>query len=212
MAALPDWAVRTICVLEGHGVIQYDDNRVAAMADADIDADGAYRAYHPDDMSGLDALSNAGHPGNWWGLVTNLRGEPIIQGPNDPAPGFYVSSTAYQWPQFARTDPRRYLDSETVRFIVVENFIRQRAKGVVLGCRARVTYRGKSTDAVVGDLGPLYKFGELSIACAKEVGIPPNARTGGADGGVLYEFWPGTPAKLDDITYPLIPFRPSINN
>jgi len=36
-----------------------------------VDADGAYHAFHPDDKSGLDFLANAGHPGNWMGLVTD---------------------------------------------------------------------------------------------------------------------------------------------
>jgi len=34
-----------------------------------IDADGAYRAYNQNN-TGLDYLANAGHPGNWWALVT----------------------------------------------------------------------------------------------------------------------------------------------
>jgi hypothetical protein len=47
-----------------------------------IDADGAYHAYHPDNRSGLDYLGNAGHPGNWWALVTNNgqpSGSPLVQ-------------------------------------------------------------------------------------------------------------------------------------
>ena len=38
-----------------------------------IDADGALRAYHPDDVPGLDRLAHAGAPGNWWGIVTERR-------------------------------------------------------------------------------------------------------------------------------------------
>jgi hypothetical protein len=58
-----------------------------------IDADGAPHAYHPNEKSGLDYLSNAWRPGNWWALVTDNAkpsGRPIIQGANDPAPGFYM--------------------------------------------------------------------------------------------------------------------------
>lgn len=64
------------------------------------------------------------------------------------------------------SDPRRYLDSEKIPFIVFENFIRRRARGVVLGCRALVTNleTKQSVWAIVGDLGPLYKIGEISIA------------------------------------------------
>src|SRR5262245_50331332 len=58
-----------------------------------IDADGAYRAYHPANK-GLDFLANGGKPGNWWALVTENgkpSGTPVVQGPADPAPGFYIS-------------------------------------------------------------------------------------------------------------------------
>jgi hypothetical protein len=63
-----------------------------------IDADGAPKAYHPEDK-GLDSLSNAGQPGDWYGIVTDSGdrdGNPIIQGSDDPAPGFYVSPTSLQ--------------------------------------------------------------------------------------------------------------------
>src|SRR5262249_49419827 len=48
-----------------------------------IDADGAFRAYHPNDRLGLDSLAHAGHQGNWWALVTDngkASGRPIVQG------------------------------------------------------------------------------------------------------------------------------------
>jgi hypothetical protein len=128
------------------------------------------------------------------------------------APGFYVSSTSYQWEQFARNNPVRYLDSEKVPFIVVENYIRNRAKGVVLGCRARVTNtkNGKSVDCVVGDMGPLTKIGELSIAAANAIGISGNPRTGGVDEPILrYELWPNQPAVLNGIPYNLIRATPA---
>jgi len=31
-----------------------------------VDADGAYRAYHPNDRMGLDSVEHAGYPENWW--------------------------------------------------------------------------------------------------------------------------------------------------
>lgn len=203
---------KLLCILTAEGfrceVWQYFPSlRVEFTADGDIDADGAYRAYHPQSQKGLDALANAGHPGNWWGIDTDRTGRPFIQQPGDPAPGFYVSSTSYQWPGWARGNPRRYVDSETVPFIVVENYIRNRAKGVVLGCKARVTNieNGKSVDCVVGDMGPLVKIGELSIAAANAIGISGNPRTGGVDEPVLkYELWPDIPAVVKGVTYDLI--------
>jgi hypothetical protein len=201
---------RILCTLGGVAVVQYRDGRVEFTADADIDADGSPHAYHQQSNKGLDALPNAGRPGNWWGIVThNGRpdGQPVIQGPDDPAPGYYVSSTAYEWSSFPLTDPCRYVDSEKVPFIVVEGYIRRRAKGIVLGCRARVTNErtGLQVDAVVADLGPLNKLGELSIAAAKAIGIPSSPRTGGEPEHVItYELWPGEPALVNGVRYNLI--------
>jgi hypothetical protein len=100
------------------------DHSVVFQAGMEIDADGAYRAYHPrpDDHEGLDSLDNAGHPGNWFGVETDNghpNGTPVVQKTDDPAPGFFVSSTALEDRSFDRTDPRRYVDAETIPYIVL---------------------------------------------------------------------------------------------
>lgn len=206
---------RLLCLLTAEGydceVYQYfPSNRVEFIADGDIDADGAYRAYHPESRKGLDHLANAGRPGNWWGIVTDRNGKPFIQQAGDPAPGFYVSATSYEWTDWPRDNPRRYLDSESIPFIVVENYIRNRAKGVVLGCKARVANlkNGRAVDCVVGDMGPLTKLGELSIAAAVALGLNGDPRAGGVDTPILkYELWPGVPAVVNGVTYNLIAAR-----
>jgi hypothetical protein len=43
-----------------------------------VDADGAFRAYHPDDRRGLDTIAHAGHPGNWWALATDTGTPPTF--------------------------------------------------------------------------------------------------------------------------------------
>lgn len=212
MRQLGETSEKLLCILTAEGfqcsVYQYFPSlRIEFTADGDIDADGAYRAYHPFSSKGLDNLGNAGHPGNWFGVVTDRNGKPFIQGPGDPAPGYYVSGTSYQWPQFPRDNPRRYLDAEKIPFIVIENYIRNRAKGVVLGCKARVTNtkNGKSVDCVVGDMGPLTKLGELSIAAANAIGLNGDPRSGGVDEPILkYELWPDQPAFVNGVTYNLI--------
>ncbi len=58
---------------------------------------------------------------------------------------------------------------------------------------------------MVGDLGPLTKIGELSIAAANAIGIDGNPKTGGTDKPILkYELWPDTPAVINGIRYALI--------
>lgn len=160
-----------------------------------VDADGSPRAYHPKDK-GLDYLANAGHPGNWWGVLTNKAGQPIVQVATDPCPGFYISTTAYVRQGFTRLDPRAYLDSEKVPFIVVPAPLRTLVKATILGCRARVTHllTGNSIEAVVGDIGPATHLGEASIAVAKELGVPSDPRKGGCETDISYEIFPGVPA------------------
>jgi len=88
-----------------------------------IDADGAFRAYHPNDRLGLDSLAHAGHQGNWWALVTDngkSSGHPVVQGKSDPAPGYYVSTTALYDPGNPNTrDPHRYVDAVKIPYVVL---------------------------------------------------------------------------------------------
>ncbi len=205
---------RILATLTGEGyrsdIIEDDDGRVHFKGDLDIDADGAYRAYHPDNRSGLDDLRNAHTGSDWYGCVTR-HGSPVIQGPDDPAPGFYVSATSLHLAhddgsQRDETDPRRYVDAESVPFIVVPPQIIRGVAGVVLGCKARITdtRTGRSVECVVADSGPRSKDGEASIAAAKALGINASALTGGEDDPVfLYELWPGIAAEVNGITYPL---------
>src|SRR5580704_6936292 len=79
----------------GYSNLYKVDNAVLFNAGMDIDADGSPRAYNPVSSKGLDALANAGHPGNWWAIATTngkASGEPVIQVDPEPAPGFYVST------------------------------------------------------------------------------------------------------------------------
>ncbi|MGV3531106.1 MAG: hypothetical protein ACO1QR_01960, partial [Chthoniobacteraceae bacterium] len=84
-----------------------------------VDADGSPRAYHPESRKGLDALANAGNPGNWWGVACDARGVPFVQGADDPAPGYYVSTTALCDTRFPASSCRRYVDAETIPYIVL---------------------------------------------------------------------------------------------
>jgi hypothetical protein len=176
---------------------------VAGLA---VDADGSPWAYHPLDI-GLDYLDNAGEPGDWWALATDTGesdGEPVIQGPEDPAPGYYVSTTALQDPGFDRSDPRRYVDATTVPFVVLPPRAVQML-GARLGDFALVidVASGRQAPAIVADIGPGNSLGEGSVALADALGIPSDPRSGGTDGEVLYVIFPGSgvgrPQDLDVI-------------
>lgn len=167
------------------------------LSEMTIDADGGYRTYHPDSKSGLDALGNGGKPGNWWALVTDNgkpSGNPIVQGPGDPAPGYYISKTSLENKTYKSTDPRRYVDSESVPYMVLPPQVKD-AGGAKLGDMATVinTKNMAFVHAIFADIGPRKHIGEASIQCAKAIGVASNPRTGGTSSkSILYIVYPGS--------------------
>ncbi|MBZ5699673.1 MAG: glycoside hydrolase family 75 protein [Acidobacteriia bacterium] len=168
-----------------------------------IDADGAPNAYHPDN-TGLDDLANAGVPGHWQGLAKNEDGEPFVQGPDDPFPGYYVSATALSDRTKPVNDPARYVDASKIPFIVLPGGL-ARQLGARPGDFAAVfnLQNGKNTYAIFGDVGPFDRIGEGSMALAENLGIRSSARNGGARRGILYLVFPGSgngrPRPIEEI-------------
>ena len=168
-----------------------------------IDADGAPNAYHPDN-TGLDDLSNAGSPGNWYGLAKDADGEPFVQGVNDPFPGYYVSATALADRTKPVNDPTRYVDASKIPFIVLPGAM-ARQIGARPGDFAVVFNQrnSKSSYAIFGDVGPPDRIGEGSMALAENLGIRSDARNGGARRGILFLVFPGSgngrPRTIDEI-------------
>lgn len=157
---------------------------VSGMA---IDYDGAPRAYAPEGLVGLDHLANAGKPGNWWGLVCGPDGKPVVQGPDDPAPGCYVSTTALQDRSRRQEDPRRYVDAMVVPYASIPRDFLQ--LGVKPGDVGIADYRGKSCAFIVGDVGPRGKLGEGSPALHKAIGC------WAPDSGVAFRLYAGSAAQ-----------------
>lgn len=196
----------TLATIEGVPV-HWDGSRLSWTSGANIDADGSPRAYGPNN-TGLDWTANAGQPGNWYGVATDHKGNPVIQGHDDPYPGMYVSTTAYERSGFDPHSPARYLDSEKVPYVVIPGKLRKKVPGIVLGCKAVVTNlkTNVTVEAVVGDVGPSNKIGELSIKAAELLGIPSGPKNGGTDKPILfYEVFPGVPAAVNGETFRLIP-------
>lgn len=180
--------MRTIGTIHGNAIIEQDDGSVTFSAGATIDGDGASGqfggppCYAPASYGGqtLDILANAGSPGDWYGVVTDNSGTPIIQGSNDPCPGAYVSATSLRLLDgngkfLPASSPFDYVDSWTVPFIVVPPMIIGGVAGIVMGCRCVVTNtaNGQSVEGVVADGGPEDHLGEISVACAKAIGVTP---------------------------------------
>ena len=175
--------------IAGINVLKLGDGRaVFYTGGMTIDADGAYRAYHPGNK-GLDFLANGGRPGNWWALVTESgksSGTPVVQGPDDPAPGFFISTTSLQDTAFNRKDPRRYVDSESIPYIVLPG---GKLGGAKLGDYALViNLKTKARiKAIVADSGPKSKLGEASIATAQALlgKSKSSPKSGGSDEKII---------------------------
>ncbi len=194
-----------LATVKGITVIQDDDGRVHWQGGAAVDADGSNGqngnlfAYRKDDK-GLDALANAGYPNRSWRDV--LAADPQTGKPKDDGNGNWYSKTTYEWK--GRPVETRYVDSTAVPYVVVNPHVRMKAKGIVIGCKARLTYKQQTIDAVVADVSGGSDIGEISIAAAKLLGIPSSPRRGGVNSGVLFEIWPDQPAKVNGETYNLL--------
>lgn len=198
---------KTIATIGGTPVYQFNATSfIGWKSGLNIDADGSPHAYSPDGSPpGLDYLANAGSPGNWWGIVTTNNkssGTPVIQGEGDPAPGFYVSCTSLQDPNYSYKSPLAWVDSETIPFIVLpgkNNF------GGKMGDVATVVNlsSGVYCHAIAADVGPTDQIGEGSIALANALGIPSSPKSGGTSSGIGFLFYPGSgngkPLTIDQI-------------
>jgi len=215
--------MKIIGTIHGNQIIEQNDGSVTFAAGATLDGDGGSGqfggppCYAPASYGGqtLDILANAGSPGNWYGVVTDQNGNPIVQGPDDPCPGAYVSATSLRLRDHTgeflpASSPFAYVDSATVPFIVVPPMIVGGVAGVVMGCRCVVTNtrNGQSVEAVVADGGPSNHLGEISVACAKAIGVPTGTKHPANGGGasspsIKYQLFPGTAAVVNGVTYPL---------
>jgi hypothetical protein len=192
-----------------------EGEKVTFTADADIDADGANgqngaRAAYMADDSGSEALANGGmgiRQGEVVGISDFFKDVVVVEGgkPKIFSGGIVVSKTAYHIRGEQDDTPKRYVDAETVPYVVVPPVIINRTQGVVRGCFARVTFKGRSVDCMVGDVGPRRKVGEISIAAARAVGMSASPRSGGEDNKIVeYEIFPGRVATINGVTYPLM--------
>lgn len=95
------------------------------------------------------------------------------------------------------------VDSEKVPGVVISGALIRLISPPWLGSKCEVTYKNTTVDAVAYDFGPSHKIGEGSVALAKRLGIPASPNSGGVSTGVHFKIFPGIPAVVDGITYPL---------
>ena len=142
-----------------------------------VDVDGAPNAYGPPGRKALDYEKHA-HiggklSGKTVGYLTQRDGRtPVLQGPHDPYPGYYISTTAFYNPAIEdERNPRRYLDAARVNYVVLGTF--GHSHGVRLGDLATVysSRTRKSAFAIVGDDGNASGC-EGSLALVQALGYP----------------------------------------
>jgi hypothetical protein len=142
----------------------------------DVDVDGAPNAYGPPGKPALDVLINAHYleraDQKIVGYLLDDKQRPIVQGPTDPFPGYYISQTAFaDVANDNEHDPRTYVDARKINYVVRGNKARRR--GVRVGDFVAVysTKTHKAVFAIVGDTGnPTGDEGSLHLV--QELGYP----------------------------------------
>jgi hypothetical protein len=172
-----------------------------AKAGATIDADGSPHAYNPSN-TGLDYNQNGGYPDDdCYGMVKDASGELYVQQMYHPAPGYFVSPTSHVNPVFPASHPDRYINSEQIPFIALPgNHEKPGVQGWDCG-GARLgdlafcwnTQTDDNSYAVVADCGPSNRFGEVSMALAKALGLDDSPKCGGTEQAIIvYVVFPGS--------------------
>ena len=128
MAAVGGVLAATACVAQGQRA-SFEILRKRM----DVDVDGAPTAYGPPGMRTLDRLKNAHTMGDMDAPIVGFileHGKPVVQGPDDPAPGYYVSQTAFEDDSLPEHDPRRYVDATKISYVVLGDEARRRGARV----------------------------------------------------------------------------------
>ena len=149
-----------------------------------VDGDGSPYCYHPSNNAiALDYLGNA--TPNSMQYVQGQNGVPVIRG----ARGFYVSQTSLGDANFAASDPRHWVDAESLPFVVIPGDLYAQPNGIRPGNLAYAYNKrtGRGCFALCGDVGPRGKAGEASINLARQLGVANcNPKNGGQDGDIVY--------------------------
>jgi hypothetical protein len=98
------------------------------------------------------------------------------------------------------------LNAEFTPYIVVNRQVCNLVAPYVLGSLAVVTntLNNQQANAVVADIGPSDKLGEISPALARLLGLDPSGIDGGTSEDVVnYRIYAGMPATINGVTYPL---------
>jgi hypothetical protein len=123
-----------------------------------VDVDGAPNAYGPPGKPALDIHIDAHDreraDKKIVGYLLDKKHQPVLQGPNGPFPGYYVSQTAFTDPaNDNERDPQAYVDARNISYVVRGNYAQHH--GVQVGDFVAVYSKRtqKAVFAIVGDTG-----------------------------------------------------------
>lgn len=166
----------------------------------DVDVDGAPRAYGPPGSDALDDLINAHTMGRPSAPIVGYLVEdkpphaPVVQGPNDPAPGFYVSQTSYEDESIENErDPRRYIDATKISYVVLGNQAHNMGArlGDFVAVYSKRTHR--SVFGIVGDSGnPSGDEGSLHLLQALGYPFHNGKEDAVEDPEIVVRYYPGS--------------------
>lgn len=190
---IPDQNPVNAIVSIGDVVVTSDGVSVVYVARMATDYDGAPTAYGPPGFKTLDVLANAGSDGKWWGVSTDKDGKPLVQDENQPAPGYYISTTSLR-----KSGPYKgqykYIDATQVPYVAIPKALFD--LGARLGQLVKVSSGAVFKWAVVADVGPAGKIGEGSDALKRSLPVP-------SDGLYVYKIYTGqkvaSPYGLEEI-------------
>jgi hypothetical protein len=141
-----------------------------------VDVDGAPNAYGPPGKPALDNaidahyLERADEP--IVGYLLDEKHRPVVQGPKDPFPGYYISQTAFTDPANPNErDPRSYVDARNINYVVRGNYAQRHGVkvGDFVAVYSRRTHR--AVFGIVGDTGnPSGDEGSLHLL--QDLGYP----------------------------------------
>ena len=160
----------------------------------DVDVDGAPNAYGPPGVPALDTLNHAFDPSGRHivGYLTDTHGQPILQGPRDPFPGYYISQTAFQNPANENDlDPLAYVDATKINYVVLGNEAKRRGARIgdfvaVYSVRTR-----KSVFGIVADNGnPSGDEGSLHLLQALGYPFHDGKNDAVEHGEIVVRFYP----------------------
>lgn len=162
----------------------------------DVDVDGAPTAYGPPGFKTLDTPRDAHYRGRRWAPIVGYmtqHGQPVVQGPNDPAPGYYVSQTTFEDGTRAEHDQRRYVDATRINYVVLGNQAKHRGARIGDFVAVMSQRTGRCAFAIVGDSGnPSGDEGSLHLLQALGYPFHDGRDEAVEESEIVIRFYPGS--------------------